>query len=50
MKSSRCARKLQEADDDAQPALRQTLNEKQLALKTLQGEMPLLFAAVEMRT
>lgn len=38
---------LQEADDDAQPALRQTLNEKQLALKTLQGEMPLLFAAVD---
>ncbi len=38
---------LQEADDDAEPALRQTLNEKQLALKTLQGEMPLLFAAVD---
>ncbi|EAA0892701.1 type VI secretion system ATPase TssH [Salmonella enterica] len=38
---------LQEADDDAQPALRQTLDEKQLALKTLQGEMPLLFAAVD---
>lgn len=38
---------LQEADDDARLALRQTLNEKQLALKTLQGEMPLLFAAVD---
>lgn len=38
---------LQEADDDARLALRQTLNEKQLALKTQQGEMPLLFAAVD---
>lgn len=38
---------LQEADDDARLALRQTFNEKQLALKTLQGEMPLLFAAVD---
>jgi type VI secretion system protein VasG len=38
---------LQDADEEAQPALRQTLNEKQIALKTLQGEMPLLFAAVD---
>lgn len=38
---------LQEADDDAQSTLCQTLNEKQLALKALQGEMPLLFAAVD---
>ena len=38
---------LQEADEEAQPALRQTLNEKQIALKMLQGEMPLLFAAVD---
>lgn len=38
---------LHDADEDAQPALRETLAEKQQALKTVQGEMPLLFAAVD---
>ncbi|MFT2798575.1 type VI secretion system ATPase TssH [Serratia sp. N21D137] len=39
--------KLQYADYEAQSVLRQTLHEKQLTLKVLQGDEPLLFAAVD---
>jgi len=38
---------LQEAEEDVQPTLRDMLVEKQQALKVIQGDMPLLFAAVD---
>ncbi|TCW16584.1 type VI secretion system protein VasG [Raoultella sp. BIGb0138] len=38
---------LHEAEPEAQPALRAALAEKQQALQALQGDMPLLFAAVD---